>query len=116
VKTLAGAGAKVFTVPSSDGLWSTAADLARFGATWSSLLPAELVEAALTPQAARRAGSTGLGWLLDRTGELAGIPGVAPGSSASLVVRVRDGRTQVALSNRRTPVESVNGRVLRALD
>ena len=114
--TLVPALAKIFTVPSSDGLWSTAADLARFGLGWSSLLPADLVAEALTPQAARPLGAVGLGWFLDRTGEMAGLPGVAPGSSASLVVRVRDGRTHAALSNRLTPVESVNGRVLRAMD
>ncbi|MEU6143868.1 serine hydrolase domain-containing protein [Streptomyces sp. NPDC047081] len=107
---------RVSTVPAASGLWTTASDLARFGLGWHALLPDELARQALTPQADLPGGShAGLGWLLDRTGDIAGHEGHLPGASASLVLRVRDRRVHVALANRSVPVEPVNGRILRAL-
>ncbi len=44
------------------GLWTTAADLVRFGTGWSSLLPADLASEALRPQ---DPGHIGLGWRLN---------------------------------------------------
>ncbi|MFC1419607.1 serine hydrolase [Streptacidiphilus cavernicola] len=98
------------------GLWTTAFDLVRFGVGWRTLLPEELAREALTPHTTLPGGSAlGLGWRLDPTGEIAGLAGSLPGASASLVLRLRDRRVHVALSNRDVPVEPVNGRVLRAL-
>ncbi|HEX5407104.1 MAG TPA: hypothetical protein VFX16_32915 [Pseudonocardiaceae bacterium] len=91
-----------------DGLWTTAADLVRFGIGWSSLLPEELVREVLTPQ-----GGRGLGWPLDRAGEIAGSPGRGEAGSVSLVVRRRDRQTHVAMTTRRIPVEPINGQLLR---
>ncbi len=115
--TLEPVSARVCTMPAAGGLWITAADLARFGHRWHTLLPSELVHQALTPQAELPAGShVGLGWLLDPSGKIAGHPGRLPGASASLVVRLGDQRVHAALTNRGVPVEPINGRVLRALD
>jgi hypothetical protein len=98
------------------GLWTTAADLVRFGLTWSSLLPDALAAEAVTPQADLPGGGhMGLGWPLDRAGAITGSPGRGPGGSVSLVVRLRDNQTQVAMTSRRMPVEPINGRLLRAM-
>jgi CubicO group peptidase (beta-lactamase class C family) len=102
-------------VGTASELWTTAADLVRFGLRWQTLLPEALAREALSPQADLPGGShVGLGWHLDRTGDVTGLPGRRPGASASLVVRRRDRRVHVALANRNVPVEPVNGRVLRA--
>lgn len=96
------------------GLWTTAADLVRFGLSWSTLLPDQLAGEAITPRSDRPGGHIGLGWLIDRPGELIGHPAAGGGESVSLVVRLHDGRTHVAMTNRRLPIEPTNGRVLRA--
>ena len=48
------ATAQICVIPAMGGLWSTAADLSRFGATWTSLLPAGLAAEALRPQPAQQ--------------------------------------------------------------
>jgi CubicO group peptidase (beta-lactamase class C family) len=107
---------QIWQLPAAGGLWTTAADLVRFGIGWSRLLPAVLAGEAITPRAERPGGHVGLGWLLDRTGEVMGHPGGGAGGAVSLVVRLRGGRTHVALANRQIPIEQANGRVLRATD
>jgi CubicO group peptidase (beta-lactamase class C family) len=109
-------------IQAADGMWTTAADLVRFGARWSSLLPGELAREALRPQAATGPGGlrTGLGWLSGQRGEMAGMAGSCPGAFTSLLVRVRASRgcpmTCVALTNRRLPIVDVNVRLLRACE
>ena len=99
--------------PASAGLWTTAADLVRFGTGWSSLLPDDLAGEALTPQAAEAAGPArvGLGWRLNTARGFAFETGNGPGGSASLIVRPGDSRAFVALTNRKVPVMPLNARV-----
>jgi CubicO group peptidase (beta-lactamase class C family) len=105
---------QVCVVTAAGGLWSTAADLARFGAGWSSLLPAELAAEALRPQAPRGEGSAamGLGWATHPDKDLAGIAGGGPGAGTSLLVALSTGRVSVTMANRFVPMEPVNARVL----
>jgi CubicO group peptidase (beta-lactamase class C family) len=105
----------VCTLPAAGGLWMTAADLVAFGLGWSSLLPRALAREALRPQASRAPdpGHAGLGWLIASDGDLAGCLGAGPGSCASLLVRLSDHAVQVAMTNRRVPVESVGIAALR---
>ncbi len=106
---------KVCTMPSAGGLWATAADLVRFALSWSSLLPESLSGEALTPHVARNAAvHVGLGWNVNPERGLAGHPGGGPGGSSSLVVLLAERRAHVALTNRRVPIEPVNGQVIRA--
>jgi CubicO group peptidase (beta-lactamase class C family) len=107
----------VCTVPAAGGMWTTAADLARFGRSWSSLLPGPLAREAVRPQAAAwpSGAKSGLGWVVNERRGLIGHPGDGPGAGASLAIRRSSGRTQVALANRRIPIEPVNLRVLDAL-
>ena len=113
------APAVVCAIPAAGGMWTTAADLVRFGIMWSSLLPEALTREALRPQAARGPGGLhiGLGWLIGQHGDIAGISGGCPGAFASLLVRVPPQRggnvTRVALTNRRLPILDINVRVLR---
>jgi CubicO group peptidase (beta-lactamase class C family) len=106
----------VCTLPAAGGLWTTAADLVRFGRGWSSLLPAALAREALSPQASRESlgGHAGLGWLLTADGAVAGCAGGSPGAAASLLVRLGDQAVQVTLANRWMPVESVSAAALSA--
>lgn len=69
-------------------MWTTAADLARFGLAWSSLLPDTLAREALRAQAERDdvGGQVGLGWMLILPEDVAGRPRAGPGSSVSLTV------------------------------
>lgn len=110
--------AEVATVAAALGLWTTAADLVRFGLGWSSLLPAALAREALQPQA-RPLGDTmpaaGLGWRINESLGVAGHAGRGRGGSASLVMRLESGQIYVAMTNRNIPIESVNGRVIQAL-
>ncbi|MFF5492160.1 serine hydrolase domain-containing protein [Streptomyces aquilus] len=107
---------RVSAMPAAGGLWTTAPDLVRFGLGWHTLLPGGLAREALTPQAALPGtGHVGLGWELDRTADIAGHTGHLPGASAALAVRLRDRRVHATLTNRSTPLEPVNGRILRAL-
>jgi CubicO group peptidase (beta-lactamase class C family) len=106
---------KVCTMPAAGGLWATASDLVRFGLSWSSLLPEALSLEALKRHAMRNgAVHVGLGWHVNSERGIAGHPGGGPGGSSSLVVRLAERRAHVALTNRRVPIEPVNGRVARA--
>lgn len=97
------------------GLWSTAADVARFGLEWRSLLPRRLAEQALRPHVATTAGpQAGLGWLVNEPLGLAGQVGGGAGGAASLIVTLDGRRAQAALANRLIPIERVNAAVLRA--
>jgi CubicO group peptidase (beta-lactamase class C family) len=104
------APARVATIPAVAGLWSTPADLARFGAGWAALLPAELAAEALRPYADRNpAGAQmGLGWLLHRPRDVAGLFGAGPGAAVSLLVRLSTGQASVAMANRLVQLEPVN--------
>ncbi|MGH3210539.1 MAG: serine hydrolase domain-containing protein [Trebonia sp.] len=99
------------------GLWSTAADLARFGAAWGSLLPADLSAEALRPQApdGNPGPGFGFGWPLHPGGDLAGLVGGALGVTASLLIEPGSGRASVVMASRLIPtaIEQVNGRLLR---
>ena len=114
------APARVCAIPAAGGLWTTAADLVRFGAMWPSLLPAELAREALRPRAVTGPGGLhmGLGWTLGQHGDIAGMAGGCPGAFASLLVAVSAQRgcamTCVALTNRQLPIVDVNVRLLRA--
>ncbi len=109
--------AQVATFPAAGGLWTTAADLLRFGLGWRSLLPAELVREALRPQADTGNGVTraGLGWVVNESLGAAGHGAARPGASASLVTRIGGGGAYAALTNRHILIEPVIGRVARAV-
>ena len=109
---------QVCTIPAAGGLWSTAADLVRFGLGWAGLLPAGLAREALRPQAERdpAGAEMGLGWLLHRPKDLCGHAGGGPGAASSLLSRLSDGQTSVALANRLVPIEPVNARLARPVD
>jgi len=106
----------MFALQSAGGLWSTGPDLVRFGSGWRTLLPGELAEQALRPQATQydSAAEIGLGWLLRRPMDAAGHNGGGPGSSASLITRPSTGRTGVVLTNRLVPVEPTNATLIRS--
>jgi CubicO group peptidase (beta-lactamase class C family) len=97
--------------PAAGGLWTTAADLVRFGVAWSSLLPDALSREALRPQADYPGGQAGLGWALVPPKDVAGHPGAGPGSSASLLIRPSTGETWVVVTNRKVSVEPINERL-----
>jgi CubicO group peptidase (beta-lactamase class C family) len=108
----------VCTTPAAGGLWTTAADLARFGAGWSSLLPAGLAREALRPHARTgpgQQGTIGLGWLMTPDGTCTEIDGMAPGTTSSLLVRHAGNQVQVALTNRAVALEPVSKRVLHTM-
>ena len=104
-------------VSPGDGLWLSAVGLLKLGLRWQSLLPEELAAQAISPLVERRlaGGHAGFGWLIDRTGELAGHAGNGPGAAVSLVRRLVDGRTFVAMANRQVGIEPVIGRAMREL-
>lgn len=105
--------ARVSTMQAVAGLWAAGADLVRLGTGWSSLLPAALARAALTPQA--EPGPTGiragLGWLLD--GKTAAHAGAGFEAITLLRSRVRDRRTYVVLTSRAVTVESLDDSLRR---
>jgi CubicO group peptidase (beta-lactamase class C family) len=113
----------VSCLPAASGLWTTAADLVRFGAAWKSLLPQPLVREALRPHTAGgplHGQDFGLGWALGPDGDGVRVAASGPGASASLIVRdpARPGggpQVLVALTNRSIPIEPLGVRVLRAL-
>jgi CubicO group peptidase (beta-lactamase class C family) len=97
------------------GLWTTAADLVRFGLGWRSMLPRQLAAQALRPHTAMPTGPhAGLGWMVNETAGLAGHFGGGPGGAASLLVTLDGRRAYAALTNRLIPIEPVNAAVLRA--
>jgi CubicO group peptidase (beta-lactamase class C family) len=112
------APAQICVIPAMGGLWSTAADLSRFGATWTSLLPAGLAAEALRPQPA--SGSTpgprfGLGWPLRPDGTVAGlVGGGVSGTVASLLIVPGAGRAAVTMMSRLIPaaIEEISSRLL----
>jgi CubicO group peptidase (beta-lactamase class C family) len=109
---------RIAVVPAGAGLWTTAADLVRFGRGWSSLLPDALAREALAPQAEREGapgGQMGLGWWLNLPKDLAGHHGAGPGSYASLNVRPSTGQTWVVVTNQLVSVEPVNDRLIRPI-
>jgi CubicO group peptidase (beta-lactamase class C family) len=110
------APARICTVPAAGGLWTTGADLVRFGLSWASLLPAGLAREALQPQADRDSTGArmGLGWLLNEPKDVGGHAGGGPGAASSLIVRLSTGQPGVALANRLVPIEPVNARLVRA--
>ena len=66
---------RVFKMQAAGGLWTTAADLVRFGVAWKSLLPEALAREALRPHTAGgpvRGREMGLGWVVSRRGDVAG--------------------------------------------
>lgn len=112
---------EVCAIPAAGGLWSTAADLVRFGQGWAGLLPASLAREALRPHADRDADADvagaqmGLGWLLHQPKDLCGHAGGGPGAASSLLSRLSDGQTTVALASRLLPIEPVNARLVRPI-
>jgi CubicO group peptidase (beta-lactamase class C family) len=97
------------------GLWTTAADLVRFGLGWRSLLPRGLAAQALRPHVAMPSGpQAGLGWIVNEPAGLAGHGGAGPGGAASLLVTLDGRRAYAALANRLIPIEAVNAAVLKA--
>ncbi len=112
--TFESAAAVVCTIQAAGGLWSTAADIARLGTGWASLLPPELAREALTPQLPVPVQDNepgivpGLGWLLATGGErTAMIAGTLPGATAELFIRVRDHRAFVLLASRLMPLNDI---------
>jgi CubicO group peptidase (beta-lactamase class C family) len=107
---------QMLTIEAAGGLWSTGADLVRLGTGWASLLPAALAHEALTMQAQPRQGSggVGFGWLLGARGDIAEHAGLGLDSAASLLIRVRDHRTQVVLTSRSMPLASLGDRLQRS--
>jgi CubicO group peptidase (beta-lactamase class C family) len=109
--------ARVPVLAAAAGLWSTVADLARFGATWDSLLPADLAAEALRPQAPPGSPGPriGLGWPLGPGDTMAGLVGGVPGMNASLLIAPGSGHASVAMTSRFFPIaiEAVNARLLR---
>jgi len=104
---------EVSTMPAAAGLWTTAADLVKFGTGWSSLLPDALSGEALRPQAAEAPGpgQVGLGWRLNTARGFAFQVGTGPGGSSSLMVKTGNSRAYVALTNRKVLVVPLNIRV-----
>jgi CubicO group peptidase (beta-lactamase class C family) len=102
----------VATLPPAEGMWTTAADLVRLGAGWSSLLPDGLASEALRPQAGAP-GHIGLGWRLNPARGVAWQAGDGPGGSASLIVGLSDNHAYVALTSRKVPIMSLNRRVFQ---
>jgi CubicO group peptidase (beta-lactamase class C family) len=107
----------ICTLPAAGGLWSTAADLLRFGRGWRGLLPAELAAEALRPQATRpdTGVQTGLGWHVNQARGVYGHAGGGQGGATSLIVSAAGDRIHVALTNRLIPIEPVNAKVLNAV-
>ena len=107
----------VCVFPAAGGLWTTAADLARLGLGWSSLLPRSLAAQALRPHVRLPSGAhAGLGWIVNEPAGLAGLGGDGPGAAASLLVSLDGRHACAALANRQIIIEQVNGAVLRVLN
>lgn len=108
--------AQICVLAAAGGLWATAADVARFGVGWDSLLPADLAAEALRPQAPNGdlGPRFGLGWPLHPGRNLAGLVGGAPGAVASLLIVPGAGRASVIMTNRLVPaaIEQANTRLL----
>jgi CubicO group peptidase (beta-lactamase class C family) len=106
----------VCVFPAAGGLWTTAADLVRFGLGWPSLLPRSLAAQALRPHAVQPVGvHVGLGWGVNEPAGAAGIVGEGPGAAASLLVTLDGRHACAALANRQIHIEPVNGQALAAM-
>ena len=115
-ETFTPAAGQVSVFPAAAGLWTTAADLARFGLGWPSLVPRSLAAQALRSHARQPNGiGVGLGWAVNETAGLAGVAGEGPGAGASLLVSTDGRHACAALTNRQLLVEPVNGAVLQML-
>jgi CubicO group peptidase (beta-lactamase class C family) len=102
--------------PAAGGLCTTAADLARLGLGWSSLLPRSLAAQALRPHVRLPNGvQVGLGWMMNEPAGLAGLGGDGPGTAASLLVSLDGRHACAALANRQIFVEHVNNSVIQVL-
>jgi len=106
---------QVSTMAAAGGLWTTAADLVRFGQHWTSLLTPELVRESLRTQIKQNAMEMGLGWLLNPAKDLYGHAGAGPGAGVSLLIRQSTGVVTVAATNRIVPIEPTNARLSRSL-
>jgi CubicO group peptidase (beta-lactamase class C family) len=93
------------------GLWTSAADLVRFGTGWSSLLPANLTSEALRPPAGPP--YIGLGWRLNQADAIAWEADDGPGGSACLIVRLSDNHAYAALTNRKVSIMGLSLKILR---
>lgn len=115
-ETFTPAAASLSVFPAAAGMWTTAADLARFGLGWPSLVPRPLAAQALRPHATQPNGiGVGLGWAVNETAGLAGVTGEGPGAGASLLMSADGQYACAALANRQLYVEPVNGGVLQIL-
>lgn len=103
------------TTPAAGGLWTTAPDLVRFALGWTTILPDELSDEAVRPQAPPLATGAvaGLGWVVNPPKGLHGHPGAGPGGAASLVVQQDTGTAIVVMTSRTVSVESVSARLVR---
>jgi CubicO group peptidase (beta-lactamase class C family) len=88
----------VAATPAAGGLWTTAADLARFAFGWSALVPDEL------------ASLVGV-----RSPGLWGHNGGGVGFRSALWAKPDDGLVAVAFSNRRDPVDAIAWSILDAM-
>ncbi|HJP77922.1 MAG TPA: serine hydrolase domain-containing protein [Pseudonocardiaceae bacterium] len=107
----------VYEPAAAGGMWTTGADLLRFGNGWSTLLPAELAADAIRPHAAQRVpgANVGLGWLCNTAEGMYGHSGAGAGSASSLIVRAETGAVTVAVTNRLVPIEPVNAALSRPI-
>jgi CubicO group peptidase (beta-lactamase class C family) len=102
---------QVCLVPAVGGLQITARDLIRLGRGWATLLPDDLVAAAL---AAKRPGlHGGLGWLLSPHGDLAFHSGAGAGFTAALLLRTADRAPLVVVANKVTVLGTILEPVVR---
>jgi len=106
----------VCVFPAAGGLWTTAADLVRFGLGWASLLPRSLVAQAIRPHAQQPNGAhVGLGWGVNVPAGALGLVGNGPGAAASLLVSADGAHACAALANRQLLMEPVNAEVYQLL-
>jgi CubicO group peptidase (beta-lactamase class C family) len=106
----------VSVFPAAAGLWTTAADLVRFGLGWRSLVSRSLAAQALRPHARQPNGiPAGLGWAVNEPASLVGVGGGAPGGSASLLASADGRHACAALTNRQFYIEGLNSLVFQLL-
>jgi len=107
---------EVSVLPAAGGLWTTAADLARFGLGWRSLLPRALAAQAIRPHVGQPNGAhVGLGWAVNEPAGLVGLVGEGPAAGVSLLASADGRRACAVLANRQIYVEGVSAAVLHLL-